>query len=118
MAETTERVFLWQSSLQPEIPAELRRKTPYSWSVFSLSIMNRTIMLLLLVISVLNFPSKIQGRRTGAPCSAVEIMTPNHGEMSATESPFRLSIELENNPEFVNTSCYEQNKRLRSISIN
>ncbi len=78
--------------------------------------MNRAIMFLLLVIFALNFPSKIPGRRTGAPCSAVELMTPNHhgGKMSENSSPFRLNVELEHKPETVNVPCYQLNKRLKS----
>ncbi len=79
--------------------------------------MNRTIMFLLVIIFAINFSSKTQGRRDGAPCSAVEIMTPNHGRLfQNTSSRFRLEVEMARDPIGYRKNCYVHDRSLRSKS--
>ncbi len=74
--------------------------------------MNRAIMFLLLIIFVsYYFPSKIQGRLNGAPCSAVEITTPGHGSLTTGTPPFDLKVEQESGRE---AKCYMKEKNLKS----
>ncbi len=78
----------------------------------SLSVMNRTMMFLLLIIFGSYFPSKTKERMNGAPCSTVEITTPGHENLIKGTPPFRLKVEqLESGRE---AKCYMKEKNLKS----